>query len=44
MTPMPLARRREPFDDREWLFEVKLDGFRAVLDHERKVAENGGRQ
>src|SRR5262245_14839406 len=27
---MPLVRRREPFDDRGWLYELKLDGFRAV--------------
>lgn len=28
-TVIPL-REREPFDDREWLFELKHDGFRAL--------------
>jgi bifunctional non-homologous end joining protein LigD len=28
--PMPLQRRREPFDDPEWIFELKYDGFRAL--------------
>jgi len=27
---MPLARRRDPFDHRDWLFELKLDGSRAL--------------
>jgi len=26
---MPLASVREPFDDPDWLFEPKWDGFRA---------------
>jgi len=30
IAPMPLVRRRDPFDHRDWLFELKLDGFRAV--------------
>ena len=30
-TPMPLGRRREPFDHPEWIFELKWDGFRALL-------------
>jgi bifunctional non-homologous end joining protein LigD len=29
--PMPLGRRHEPFDYPEWLFELKYDGFRALL-------------
>lgn len=29
-TPMPLARRRVPFDDPDWCFELKYDGFRAL--------------
>jgi len=29
--PMPLGRRRAPFDHPEWLFELKYDGFRALL-------------
>ena len=28
--PMPLASTREPFDDPDWLFEPKWDGFRAL--------------
>jgi bifunctional non-homologous end joining protein LigD len=28
--PMPLQRRREPFDHPVWLFELKYDGFRAL--------------
>ena len=28
--PMPLVLQKEPFDDPEWLFELKYDGFRAV--------------
>jgi bifunctional non-homologous end joining protein LigD len=27
---MPLSRLREPFDDPEWIFELKYDGFRAL--------------
>jgi len=27
---MPLARRAKPFDDSEWIFELKYDGFRAL--------------
>jgi ATP-dependent DNA ligase len=28
--PMPLVRRRDPFDDRDWLFELKWDGWRSL--------------
>jgi ATP-dependent DNA ligase len=28
--PMPLGRRREPFDHPDWLFELKYDGFRTL--------------
>jgi bifunctional non-homologous end joining protein LigD len=27
--PMPLLKRRSPFDDPDWIFELKYDGFRA---------------
>ena len=27
---MPLIRQPEPFTDPEWLFELKLDGFRGL--------------
>jgi bifunctional non-homologous end joining protein LigD len=32
---MPLARLRAPFDHPDWIFEPKLDGFRAVAYVER---------
>jgi len=45
LTPLPLQRRREPFDHRDWLFELKLDGFRALAYVERGkgtlVSRNG---
>jgi bifunctional non-homologous end joining protein LigD len=28
--PMMANRAKEPFDARDWLFEVKLDGYRAI--------------
>jgi bifunctional non-homologous end joining protein LigD len=28
--PMPLSRKRAPFDHPEWIFELKYDGFRAL--------------
>jgi bifunctional non-homologous end joining protein LigD len=34
--PMPLLKRKLPFDDTDWIFELKLDGFRALA-----VLENG---
>ena len=27
---MPLGRKAKPFDDPEWVFELKYDGFRAL--------------
>jgi ATP-dependent DNA ligase len=27
---MPLVRIAQPFDHPDWLFELKLDGFRAL--------------
>ncbi len=42
---MPLARLRAPFDHRDWIFELKYDGFRALLRVEngraRLVSRNG---
>jgi hypothetical protein len=34
---MPLLKRRSPFDDPAWIFELKYDGFRAlaVIEHGR---------
>jgi bifunctional non-homologous end joining protein LigD len=34
--PMPLSRKPAPFDHPEYLFELKLDGFRALA-----VIQNG---
>ena len=42
---MPLNRSREPFSSRDWLFELKYDGFRALAEIEsgrcRLVSRNG---
>jgi ATP-dependent DNA ligase len=44
-TALPLQRRRDPFDHRDWLYELKLDGFRALAYVEggrgRLVSRNG---
>ena len=34
---MPLLKRAAPFDDPDWIFELKYDGFRAlaVIEHGR---------
>lgn len=29
-TPVPLGRSEKPFDDPNWIFEIKHDGFRAL--------------
>ena len=43
--PMPLLKRAAPFDDPEWIFELKYDGFRAlaVIEHGRAqlLSRNG---
>jgi bifunctional non-homologous end joining protein LigD len=43
--PLPLSRARAPFSHPEWLFEIKWDGFRALLysgaDGVRLVSRNG---
>lgn len=42
----PLLRRRDPFDDPAWLYELKLDGFRALAQVDagaRLVSRNGHR-
>jgi ATP-dependent DNA ligase len=45
--PMPLLKRRSPFDDDDFMFEVKWDGFRAlaVIEHGRTqlISRNGHR-
>ena len=43
--PMPLRKRRLPFDDPNWTFELKYDGFRAlaVIEYGRAqlISRNG---
>jgi bifunctional non-homologous end joining protein LigD len=43
--PMPLLKRAAPFDDADWIFELKYDGFRAlaVIEHGRAqlLSRNG---
>src|SRR5438105_6234907 len=43
--PMPLLKRAAPFDGLDWLFELKYDGFRAlvVIEHGRAqlLSRNG---
>ena len=42
---MPLRRRSLPFDDPDWIYELKMDGFRAlaVIEHGRAqlLSRNG---
>lgn len=35
LTPLPLERVREPFDDPRYIYELKFDGFRALAFKER---------
>jgi ATP-dependent DNA ligase len=39
------VERAQPFDDSDWLFEAKFDGFRAAADtaRGRLVSRNGNR-
>jgi bifunctional non-homologous end joining protein LigD len=43
--PMPLQKRSQPFDDPDWLFELKYDGFRALAiiehGHAQLISRNG---
>jgi hypothetical protein len=45
MQPIIPVRRKEPFDDDGWHFELKLDGFRGLADtvHGRMLSKNGER-
>ena len=42
---MPLLKRADPFDDPDWIYELKMDGFRAlaVVEHGRAqlLSRNG---
>ena len=41
----PLRERQKPFDDPDWLFELKYDGYRALLylqrGNGRLISRNG---
>jgi len=39
ISPLTLRRLREPFDNSDWLFELKMDGFRSIV----YVSEDGCR-
>jgi bifunctional non-homologous end joining protein LigD len=43
--PLPLSRARAPFSHKEWVFEIKWDGFRALLYSDERgvglVSRNG---
>ena len=45
--PLPLVRQPEPFSDRDWIFEIKYDGLRALacLDSSgvRLISRNANR-
>src|SRR5437867_4094149 len=43
MNPIIPVRRKDPFDDDGWLFELKLDGFRGLADtiQGRMLSKNG---
>ena len=42
---MPLLKRATPFDDPDWIYELKMDGFRAlaIIEHGRAqlISRNG---
>ena len=46
-SPLPLSRQPKPFSHPDWLFEVKYDGFRAMVHLDpsgvRLVSRNGNR-
>src|SRR5438132_9866291 len=43
--PMPLLKRATPFDDPDWIYELKMDGFRALAviehGHAQLLSRNG---
>src|SRR2546421_2138434 len=43
--PMPLLKRATAFDDPDWIYELKMDGFRAlaIVEHSRAqlISRNG---
>jgi bifunctional non-homologous end joining protein LigD len=42
MEPIILTARKEPFDNPDWTFELKFDGFRGIADtvRGRMLSEN----
>ncbi len=42
---MPLLKRAAPFDDPDWIYELKMDGYRslAIIEHGRAqlISRNG---
>src|SRR5436190_5046728 len=45
LQPMPLLKRAAPFNDADWIFELKYDGFRALAviehGHAQLLSRNG---
>ncbi|MBO0738898.1 MAG: hypothetical protein J2P48_20420 [Alphaproteobacteria bacterium] len=41
MQPIIPVRRKEPFDDPDWLFDFKYDGYRGLCIFDRGRARNG---
>src|SRR5437899_12705537 len=43
--PMPLLKRAAPFDDPNWIYELKMDGYRALAviehGHAQLLSRNG---
>ena len=42
ISPMLIAQMQEPFDDPEWIYELKLDGLRCIayLEKDRVILRN----
>ncbi len=42
ISPMLIAQMQEPFDNPEWIYELKLDGCRCIayLEHDRVILRN----
>ena len=44
--PMLAKERKEPFSDKDWLFEIKWDGFRAIayINDEFSLRSRNGKE
>ncbi len=42
ISPMLIAQMQEPFDDPDWIYELKLDGCRCIayLEQDRTILRN----